>query len=102
MSTAELLSKQEYKYAFGTEIESDMSPRGLSKDTIRLIVAKKNEPDWMLEFRLKAFRRWLTMTEPKHWPNLEYPKIDYQDIIYYSAPKQKVTKQSLEDRKSTR
>ena len=97
MSTAELLSKQEYKYGFVTDIESDMIPRGLTEDTIRLIVEKKNEPDWMLEFRLKAFRHWLTMTEPKHWPNLKYPEIDYQDIIYYSAPKQKATKKSLDE-----
>src|SRR6185369_15196081 len=88
MSTAELLAKQEYKYGFVTDIESDMIPRGLSEDTIRLIVEKKNEPEWMLEFRLKAYRHWLTMTEPK---------VDYQDIIYYSAPKQKVTKQSLDE-----
>jgi Fe-S cluster assembly protein SufB len=97
MSTAELLSKQEYKYGFVTEIESDMIPRGLTEDTIRLIVEKKNEPDWMLEFRLKAFRHWLTMTEPKHWPNITYPKIDYQNIIYYSAPKQRATKASLDE-----
>ena len=97
MSTAELLSKQEYKYGFVTDIESDMIPRGLTEDTIRLIVEKKNEPDWMLEFRLKAFRHWLTMTEPKHWPNLIYPEIDYQNIIYYSAPKQKATKASLDE-----
>ena len=70
MSTAELLGKQEYKYGFVTDIESDVIPRGLSEDTIRLIVEKKNEPDWMLEFRLKAYRHWLTMTEPKHWPNI--------------------------------
>lgn len=62
MSTAEILSKQEYKYGFVTDIESDVIPRGLSEDTIRLIVEKKNEPDWMLEFRLKAYRHWLTMT----------------------------------------
>jgi Fe-S cluster assembly protein SufB len=62
-----------------------------------LIVAKKNEPHWMLEFRLKAFRQWQTMTEPKHWPNLVYPVIDYQDVIYYSAPKQKVKKASLDE-----
>src|SRR6188474_1023571 len=97
MSTAELLAKQEYKYGFVTDIESDMIPRGLSEDTIRLIVEKKNEPEWMLEFRLKAYRHWLTMTEPKHWPNLKYPKIDYQDVIYYSAPKQKATKKSLDE-----
>src|SRR6187455_1026288 len=97
MSTAELLGKQEYKYGFVTDIESDMIPRGLTEDTIRLIVAKKNEPEWMLEFRLKAFRHWLTMTEPKHWPNIKYPEIDYQNIIYYSAPKQKQTKASLDE-----
>src|SRR5690348_1814784 len=97
MSTAELLAKQEYKYGFVTDIESDVIPRGLTEDTIRLIVAKKNEPEWMLEFRLKAFRHWLTMTEPKHWPNIKYPEIDYQDIIYYSAPKQKATKASLDE-----
>ena len=97
MSTAELLGKREYKYGFVTDIESDVIPRGLTEDTIRLIVEKKNEPEWMLEFRLKAFRHWLTMTEPKHWPNIKYPEIDYQDIIYYSAPKQKATKASLDE-----
>src|SRR5712675_555506 len=97
MSTAELLGKQEYKYGFVTDIESDMIPRGLTEDTIRLIVEKKNEPDWMLEFRLKAYRHWLTMTEPKHWPNISYPEINYQDVIYYSAPKQKATKASLDE-----
>jgi Fe-S cluster assembly protein SufB len=97
MSTAELLGKQEYKYGFVTDIESDMIPRGLTEDTIRLIVEKKNEPDWMLEFRLKAYRHWLTMTEPKRWPNITYPEINYQDVIYYSAPKQKAQKASLDE-----
>ena len=97
MSTAEILSKQEYKYGFVTDIESDVIPRGLTEDTIRLIAAKKNEPDWMLEFRLKAYRHWLTMTEPTHWPNISYPKIDYQDVIYYSAPKQKALKASMDE-----
>ena len=97
MSTAELLGKQEYKYGFITDIESDMIPRGLDEDTIRLIVEKKNEPEWMLQFRLKAYRQWLTLTEPKHWPNLVYPEINYQDIIYYSAPKQKAKKASLDE-----
>ncbi len=97
MSTAEILSKQEYKYGFVTDIESDVIPRGLTEDTIRLIAAKKNEPEWMLEFRLKAYRHWLTMTEPTHWPNISYPKIDYQDVIYYSAPKQKAVKASLDE-----
>ena len=97
MSTAELLSKREYKYGFVTDIESDVIPRGLSEDTIRLIVEKKNEPGWMLEFRLKAYRNWLTMKEPKHWPNINYPAIDYQDMIYYSAPKQKSLKASMDE-----
>src|SRR5215813_1604582 len=97
MSTAELLRGREYKYGFVTDIESDVIPRGLSEDTIRLIVEKKNEPEWMLEFRLKAYRHWLTMKEPRHWPNVSFPEIDYQDIIYYSAPKQKPTKQSLDE-----
>ena len=97
MSSIEILANQEYKYGFVTDIESDMIPRGLSEDTIRLIVEKKNEPDWMLEFRLKAYRHWLTMTEPRHWPNITFPPFDYQDLIYYSAPKQKPTKQSLDE-----
>ncbi len=97
MSTAGIFGSQEYKYGFVTDIESDVIPRGLSEDTIRLISAKKNEPEWMLEFRLKAYRHWLTMTEPKTWPNISYPDIDYQDMIYYSAPKQKVTKASLDE-----
>src|SRR5437868_486738 len=97
MSTAELLSKQEYKYGFVTDIESEMIPRGLNEDTVRMISAKKDEPEWMLEFRLKAFRHWLTMKEPSKWPNIAYPKVEYQDIIYYSAPKQKATKASLDE-----
>ncbi|HEX8746264.1 MAG TPA: Fe-S cluster assembly protein SufB [Pyrinomonadaceae bacterium] len=97
MSSIEILANREYKYGFVTDIESDTIPRGLSEETVRLISAKKNEPEWMLEFRLKAYRQWLTMKEPNHWPNLKYPKVDYQDIIYYSAPKQKATKASLDE-----
>src|ERR687893_1667309 len=97
MSSIEVLANKEYKYGFVTDIESDVIPRGLNEETVRLIVAKKNEPEWMLEFRLKAYRHWLTMTEPKHWPNITYPDIDYQNIIYYSAPKQKPTKASLDE-----
>ena len=97
MSTIELLTNKEYKYGFVTDIESDMIPRGLTEDTIRLISLKKEEPEWMLEFRLKAYRHWLTMKEPKHWPNVTYPEINYQDIIYYSAPKQKASKASLDE-----
>ncbi|MBI4195356.1 MAG: Fe-S cluster assembly protein SufB [Betaproteobacteria bacterium] len=89
MSTVlEHLVNQPYKHGFVTEIEAETAPKGLSEDTIRLISAKKNEPEWLLEFRLKAYRHWLTMAEPA-WPNVKYPKIDFQDIIYYSAPKPK-------------
>src|SRR3989440_6084579 len=97
MSTIELLTNKEYKYGFVTDIESDMIPRGLTEDTVRLISEKKGEPEWMLEFRLKAFRQWLKMSEPKHWPNIKYPEVNYQDIIYYSAPKQKAKKASLDE-----
>jgi Fe-S cluster assembly protein SufB len=97
MSTIELLTNREYKYGFVTDIESDTIPKGLSEETIRLISAKKAEPEWMLEFRLKAYRNWLTMQEPKHWPNITYPEVNYQEIVYYSAPKQKATKASLDE-----
>ncbi|MCA1629241.1 MAG: Fe-S cluster assembly protein SufB, partial [Acidobacteria bacterium] len=97
MSSIELLANQEYKYGFVTDIESDVIPKGLSEDTVRLISAKKREPEWMLEFRLKAYRQWLKMTEPTHWANVTYPPMDYQDVIYYSAPKQKEMKKSLDE-----
>jgi len=84
--TIEELANSEYKYGFVTSIEADAVPKGLSEDIIRVISAKKNEPPFMLEWRLKAYRHWLTMTEP-NWQNVHYPPIDYQDIIYYSAPK---------------
>ncbi len=90
------LVNQPYKHGFHTDIESDVVPRGLSEDVIRSISAKKNEPEWLLEFRLKAYRHWLTMTEPT-WPNVKYPKIDFQDISYYSAPKPKATKKSMDE-----
>jgi Fe-S cluster assembly protein SufB len=80
---------EEYKYGFVTDIEMDQVPKGLNEDTIRLISSKKNEPEWMLEYRLKAFRYWLTMTEPE-WAHVKYPKINFQDIVYYSAPKKKI------------
>ena len=76
----------QYKYGFETAIESDKAPKGLSEDTVRFISARKNEPEWMLEWRLDAYRRWLTMREPK-WAKVNYGPIDYQDIYYYSAPK---------------
>ncbi len=78
----------QYKYGFVTDIESEKAPKGLSEDTVRFISAKKNEPDWMLAWRLEAYRRWLTMREPT-WARVDYPRIDYQDAYYYSAPKKK-------------
>jgi Fe-S cluster assembly protein SufB len=97
MSTAiESLVNKEYAYGFVTDVETDTIPRGLSEDVVRLISAKKNEPEFMLEWRLKAYRRWLTMKEP-HWGNLKYEPIDYQDIIYYSAPKSVKPLQSLDE-----
>ncbi|MBC7892698.1 MAG: Fe-S cluster assembly protein SufB, partial [Sphingobacteriaceae bacterium] len=92
----EELTNSEYKYGFETFFETDEAPAGLSEDIVRFISAKKAEPSWMLEWRLKAFRHWQTMTEP-HWPNVKYPKIDYQGIKYYSAPKQKIAVDSLDD-----
>jgi Fe-S cluster assembly protein SufB len=86
----------EYKYGFVTEIETDVVGKGLNEDTIRLISAKKNEPEWMLEWRLKAYHHWLKMEEPK-WPNVKYPPINYQDIIYYAAPKKKKSINGLEE-----
>ena len=96
MNAIEALANREYKYGFVTDIESEVVPRGLNEDIVRTISAKKNEPEWMLEWRLKAYRHWLTMTEPE-WANVTYPKIDYQDIIYYSAPKPKKKLESLEE-----
>jgi Fe-S cluster assembly protein SufB len=86
----------EYKYGFYSDIETDRIPKGLSEDVVRLISKKKNEPEWLLEFRLKSYRHWLTMKMPA-WANLKIPVISYQDIIYYAAPKQKVTLESIDD-----
>ena len=86
----------QYKYGFETIIESDKAPKGLNEDTVRFISEKKNEPAWMLEWRLEAFRRWLTMREPT-WARVDYPKIDYQDYYYYSAPKKKPALNSLDE-----
>ena len=95
-SSIDTLVNREYQYGFVTDVETDSAPRGLSEDTVRLISAKKNEPGWLLEWRLKAYRRWLTMKEP-HWSNVVYPPIDYQAAIYYSAPKSVKPLQSLDD-----
>ncbi|HYQ97015.1 MAG TPA: hypothetical protein VEO92_01500, partial [Candidatus Nitrosocosmicus sp.] len=98
--TTEDLVNQEYKYGFVTEIETDTVPRGLNEGTVRLISAKKNEPSFMLDWRLKAYRHWVKLAksqaEPK-WANVHYPAIDYQDLIYYSAPKTNVGLKSLEE-----
>ena len=85
-SSVESLVNQEYKYGFVTDIESDVAPKGLNEDIVRLISDKKNEPAFLLDWRLKAYRGWLKMTEPQ-WPNVSHPAIDYQDISYYAAPK---------------
>jgi Fe-S cluster assembly protein SufB len=90
------LVNQPYKHGFVTDIESDVVAKGLSEDVIRLISEKKGEPEWLLEFRLKAYRHWLTMTEPT-WPNVKYPKIDFQGISYYSAPKAKKKLASMDE-----
>jgi Fe-S cluster assembly protein SufB len=90
------INVDQYKYGFVTDIESDKAPKGLSTETIRFISAKKDEPDWMLEWRLDAFRRWLTMREPR-WARVDYPAIDYQDLYYYAAPKSKAAPKSLEE-----
>ena len=95
-STVQTLVNQPYKYGFVTDIESDTIPRGLSEDIVRMISAKKEEPDWMLEFRLRAYRLWLTMETPE-WAHVDYPAIDYQNIIYYSAPKVQAKKNSLDE-----
>jgi Fe-S cluster assembly protein SufB len=88
----------DYKYGFVTEIEADEAPKGLNEDIVRFISAKKNEPEWMLEWRLKAFRHWSRISgEEPTWANIDYPAIDYQDIIYYSAPKQKVKPKNLDE-----
>ncbi len=100
MSTAtkaiEQLTSQDYKYGFVTDVESDTIPKGLSEDVVRLISAKKEEPEWLLEWRLKAYRLWTAMVEPS-WPNVHYDPIDYQAISYYSAPKKKPSLKSMDE-----
>jgi Fe-S cluster assembly protein SufB len=92
----EELTSSDYKYGFETLIENDSAPKGINEDIVRFISAKKDEPEWLLEWRLKAYRHWLTLKEPK-WPNVKYPKIDFQNIIYYSAPKPKKELESLDE-----
>jgi Fe-S cluster assembly protein SufB len=96
-SSVESLVNKEYKYGFVTDIEADAAPMGLSEDIVRLISAKKGEPAWLLDWRLKAYRGWLKMTEPHNWPNIRYEPVDYQGLRYYSAPKTKTPLGSLDD-----
>ncbi|MDA0986801.1 MAG: Fe-S cluster assembly protein SufB [Bacteroidetes bacterium] len=95
MQTIEQLVNKEYEYGFVTNIEEETIPRGLNEDIVKIISSKKNEPEWMLEWRLKAYRYWLTMEEPT-WPNVKYQKIDYNNIFYYSAPKTKPNLEGLD------
>ena len=90
------VTSSEYKYGFVSDIEMDTAPKGLNEDIIRFISKKKNEPQWMLDFRLKAYRHWLKMKEPD-WAHIKYPPIDFQDIIYYAAPKKKKQLESLDE-----
>jgi Fe-S cluster assembly protein SufB len=94
--TIEQLASREYQYGFVTDVEQESAPRGLNEDIIRLISARKQEPEWLLEWRLKAYRTWLTMKEPT-WANVTYGPIDYNNIIYYSAPKKKPALESLDE-----
>lgn len=94
--TLEDYTKSDYKYGFTSNIDTELIPKGLNEDTIRLISFKKEEPQWLLEWRLEAFRHWETLTEPK-WPNVKYPPVNYQDIIYYADPKPKKTLNSLDE-----
>ncbi len=96
MSSVEQLVTKEYKYGFVTDIETDVAPKGLSEDIVRFISDRKQEPEWLLEWRLKAYRGWLKMTEP-HWANVKYAPIDYQSIRYYAAPKTQTPLGSLDD-----
>ncbi len=89
--------QNEYKWGFTTDIETETFAKGLNEDVVRALSKKKNEPEWLLEIRLKAFRHWLNMSEPNHWAHVPYPKIDFQDISYYSAPKQKPEIKSLDE-----
>lgn len=93
----EEVTSGEYKYGFTSDIETETAPKGLSEEIVRFISEKKNEPAWMLESRLKAYKHWLTLTEPRHWPHLQYPVINFQDIIYYAAPKKNKEVKSLDE-----
>src|ERR1700749_993165 len=92
----EELTSSEYKFGFVSDIEQDFAPKGLSEDTVKFISAKKSEPEWLLEWRLKAFKHWLTLEEPT-WQNVHYPTINYQDFYYYAAPKPKKELKSIDE-----
>jgi Fe-S cluster assembly protein SufB len=94
--TIEQLATREYKYGFYTDVEAETIPKGLNEDVVRMISAKKQEPEWLLQWRMKAFRLWQTMKEPT-WHNVKYDPINYQDIVYYSAPKKKKALNSLDE-----
>ncbi|MGL4812588.1 MAG: Fe-S cluster assembly protein SufB [Beijerinckiaceae bacterium] len=96
IDTVREIDVDQYKWGFSTEIEMEKAPKGISEETVRLISAKKNEPQWLLDWRLDAYRRWVTMTEPT-WARVDYPKIDYQDIYYYAAPKSNPAPKSLDE-----
>ncbi len=96
VDTVTALTEGEYKYGFVTDIEADTAPKGLNESTVRFISAKKGEPEWLLEWRLKAYRHWLGMVEPK-WARVGYPAIDYQDAYYFSAPKTTDRPKSLDE-----
>ncbi|MFT6397709.1 MAG: Fe-S cluster assembly protein SufB [Bradymonadia bacterium] len=97
MEALETHLTSDYKYGFVTDIETDSLPPGLNEDIIRALSAKKKEPEWMLDYRLKSYRQWLKMEEPVHWPNVKYTPVDYQALSYYSAPKQKEVRESLDE-----
>ena len=96
VQAVEALTGEKYAFGFSTAVEQDFAPKGLDESTVRFISAKKNEPDWMLAMRLEAFERWQAMEEP-NWAKLGYPKIDYQDLYYYAAPKEKIQLDSLDE-----
>src|SRR5947207_6110313 len=95
--TIEQFANKDYEWGFVTDLEAETIPKGLNEDIIHLLSAKKNEPKFMLDWRLKAYRHWLTMEEPRWWPNLRIAPIDYQDIVYYSAPKPKKQLSSMDE-----
>src|SRR5919202_3229485 len=96
-ATIETLVNREYQHGFVTDIEADTLPPGLNEDVVRALSAKKGEPAWLLDWRLKAYRHWLTLKEPRWWPHLKIGPIDYQDVIYYAAPKPKKQLNSLDE-----